>query len=295
MNYKDAVRKINADYRYRINEYRQLETELFETDAQFRASEIELRDLVLRSAKGENVSRELNESKKKNEQLRRKLNLVPPAPRCSRCGDTGIVGGKFCECAIRYAVNESSGELGIPLHDFGKVDYEIYGEFKSQYVKLFDDINTICTLYPNNKKRCIIIGGGTGCGKTYLAGCAAQKILERGLSVMALTAFAANDRFLKYHTDFGENKADYLEPLLDCSMLIIDDLGTESILKNVSLEYLYQVINERNTMGKLTLITTNLTPDRLLSRYGERIYSRLFDKSLSYATYLKAADIRKAF
>ena len=119
-------------------------------------------------------------------------------------------------------------------------------------------------------------------------------MLERGMSVMAVTAFAANDRFLKYHTTFDENKSAYLDTMLDCALLVIDDLGTESILKNVTLEYLYQLVNERNTRGKLTLITTNLFPDNILSRYGERIYSRLFDKSLSFTAYLTGKDIRKA-
>ena len=111
---------------------------------------------------------------------------------------------------------------------------------------------------------------------------------------MALTAFAANNRFLKYHTTFNEDKSGWLDPMLDCSFLIIDDLGTESILKNVTLEYFYQIINERNTSGKLTLITTNLGHDDILARYGERIYSRLFDKSLSFAYSIKGKDIRKA-
>ncbi|MDE6399177.1 MAG: ATP-binding protein, partial [Clostridiales bacterium] len=149
-------------------------------------------------------------------------------------------------------------------------------------------------LYPRNKKRCIVIGGGTGNGKTYLAGCFAKQLLERGASVMALTAFAANDRFLKYHTCFDANKSDWLDPLLDSTLLVIDDLGTESILKNVTLEYLYQVINERNTAGKLTMVTTNLGKDGILARYGERIYSRLFDKSLSYVAYFTGKDIRSA-
>ncbi len=296
MNYSEAVRAIAANYIRRKREYEQAELDLLASNAEFAESEREKRALLLSEAKGEKTNGEkLKKTLEKNEAIRKKLGLIPPEPRCPICGDTGRTNGKFCDCAVALAVRSNSGELGIPLHSFEEVDFSVYGDEKENYRKLFSQVETICSTYPNNKKRCLVLGGGTGNGKTYLAGCAAKRLLERGLSVMALTAFAANDRFLKYHTCFDGGKAEALEPLLDCSALIIDDLGTESILKNVTLEYLYQVINERNTSGKLTLITTNLTPERLLSRYGERIYSRLFDKSLSFATYLKANDIRKAF
>lgn len=296
MNYSDAVRAIAADFKRRKSEYEQAELHLLSSNAEFAESEREKRALLLAAAKGEKPdSDKLEKALAKNEAVRKKLGLVPPKPRCPVCSDTGRANGKFCDCAVALAVRSQSGELGIPLHSFEETDFSVYGDEAENYIKLFSQIKTICSSYPQNKKRCIVLCGGTGNGKTYLAGCAAKKLLERGLSVMALTAFAANDRFLKYHTCFDGGKAEALEPLLHCSALIIDDLGTESILKNVTLEYLYQVINERNTSGKLTFITTNLTPEKLLSRYGERIYSRLFDKSLSFATYLKAKDIRKAF
>ena len=295
MTYADAVRRIANDFKRRKAAYEQAELDLLTSNAEFAESERKKRELLLKQAKGEKVAGTvLREVLAENEKIRQKLRLVPPAPRCTVCGDTGIAGGKYCDCAVALAVKEQSGELGIPLHDFGTVDFSVYGAQADEYRKIFSNVEKICSLYPDNKRRCIVISGGTGNGKTYLAGCAAQTALRRGMSVMALTAFAANDRFLKYHTCFDANKSDWLDPLLDSALLVIDDLGTESILKNVTVEYLYQVINERNTAGKLTLITTNLTPDRLLARYGERIYSRLFDKSLSYAVYFTGKDIRSA-
>ncbi len=296
MTYAEAARQIANNYRQRVRNYEQAELDLFASCAEFAESERKKRDLLLKQAKGAKVaSNVLDEVLAQNEQIRQKLHLVAPAPHCKICGDTGRANGKYCECAVALALRSQAGEIGIPLHTFEDTDFSVYGNQTDTYKKLFSYVQTICTKYPANKKRCLVIGGTTGTGKTYLAGCAAQKILERGMSVTALTAFAANRCFLKYHTTFDEKKTSYLDPLLDCSLLVIDDLGTESLLKNVSIEYLYQVINERNTTGKLTLITTNLTPDKLLSRYGERIYSRIFDKSLSYAIFLKADDLRKSF
>lgn len=294
MTYQEAARQIASDYLRRKQDYEQAEQTALETDAEFLACEKELRALTLDEARGKSVDRKkLTDLTRANAQMRKRLGLVPPSPACKLCNDTGRANGRFCECVIRRATEKGS-DLSIPLHDFAAVDYSVYCEHEQTYRKLFGDVQKICTLYPNNKKRCIVISGTTGNGKTYLAGCAANELLHRGRSVLALTAFAANNRFLKYHTCFDGEKASYLDPLLDCSFLIIDDLGTESILKNVTVEYLYLLLNERNLGGKLTMFTTNLTPKRLLERYGERIYSRLFDKSLAYFKDLKTPDLRNA-
>lgn len=296
MTYAEAVRQIVADFKARKYAYEQTELTLLGADAEFAAVTKELRTLILREVRGEKTDKKRKaELIKLDRKIRARLGLIPPAPKCDKCGDSGMIGGKYCDCAVKLALSSTQGELGIALHDFAQVDYSVYGEKIEEYKKLFSQVEKICSTYPDNKKRCLVIGGLTGNGKTYLAGCAAEKILSRGMSVTALSAFAANDKFLKYHTCFDGGKSAILDPLLACTLLVIDDLGTESIFKNVTVEYLYQVINERNTSGKLTLVTTNLTPDKLLSRYGERIYSRLFDKSLSYAVYLTHKDLRKSF
>ncbi|MDE7395440.1 MAG: ATP-binding protein [Clostridiales bacterium] len=295
MTYKEAARLIASDYTRRKQAYQQDEQTALEQDAEFLACEKELRALLFNEVQGKPIDKKkLAALQKSNAQMRKRLGLVPPAPACKICNDTGRHNGKFCECVVRLSVQNESN-VSIPLHDFEAVDFSVYGEHEPAYRKLFDDVRTICTLYPKNKKRCIVLSGNTGNGKTYLAGCAANEMLQRGMSVLALTAFAANNRFLKYHTCFDADKASYLDPMLDCTLLIIDDLGTESILKNVTNEYLYLILNERNLAGKLTLFTTNLTPNAILNRYGDRIYSRLFDKSLTYAKSLSAPDIRKAF
>ncbi len=80
--------------------------------------------------------------------------------------------------------------------------------------------------------------------------------------------------------------------MLDCDVLVIDDLGTESTLKNVTKEYLYTVINERWLHGKTTVITTNLTPAELMNRYGESIASRILDKNKAIALLLDTKNTR---
>ena len=99
--------------------------------------------------------------------------------------------------------------------------------------------------------------------------------------------------FLSYHTTNGnEQKNAYLNALIDPDCLIIDDLGTEPMLKNVTKEYLYLILSERSRDDKMTIITTNLTPNELLARYNERIFSRLFNKREGFAAQISGTDLR---
>ena len=118
--------------------------------------------------------------------------------------------------------------------------------------------------------------------------------MQKGYTAAIMTAFGFVENMRAYHTTFDDSKESYLSPVLDCDLLVIDDLGTESILKNITLEYLYLVLNERMISGKHTLVTTNLTPNDLASRYGERTASRLFDKRVAYAVPFPDEDLRDA-
>ena len=103
-------------------------------------------------------------------------------------------------------------------------------------------------------------------------------MLDRGYTVIYLTAFRLFDILEKYK--FGKEEEDSLsaasqfEYILDCDMLIIDDLGTE-LANSFTTSQLYLIINERLLRQKSTLISTNLSLDNLIANYSERIYSRI--------------------
>ena len=62
--------------------------------------------------------------------------------------------------------------------------------------------------------------------------------------------------------------------ILDCELLILDDLGTE-LNNSFTSSQLYQVIDTRLVRGKSTIISTNLSFDDLREQYSERIFSRI--------------------
>ena len=84
-----------------------------------------------------------------------------------------------------------------------------------------------------------------------------------------------------------------LDSLLDPDLLIIDDLGTEPVLRNVTKEYLLAVIQERMLKHKATLISTNLSPEQIFDRYGERLFSRITHKGKSLLINIEGNDLRQ--
>ena len=90
-----------------------------------------------------------------------------------------------------------------------------------------------------------------------------------------MSAYEFNALMLKIHTSPIAERNALIHDVITADLLLIDDLGTEPMLKNVTVEYLLLVIEERQTKGRATLVTTNLDTDGILLRYGERIYSRL--------------------
>jgi DNA replication protein DnaC len=136
------------------------------------------------------------------------------------------------------------------------------------------------------------LSGKTGVGKTFASKCVASALATKGLSVCFVSAFQMNELFLKYHTTFDASKSSVLSPLTDCDALFVDDLGTEPMLSNVTINYLYLILSERERFGRATVITTNLTPENILNQYGERICSRLFSKGTSVRFEIKGDDLR---
>ena len=65
-----------------------------------------------------------------------------------------------------------------------------------------------------------------------------------------------------------------MERILSCDLLILDDLGTEMTTSFVQ-SALYQIINTRLMERKSTIISSNLSPEKIAQRYSPQIASRL--------------------
>ena len=149
--------------------------------------------------------------------------------------------------------------------------------------------------YPHTAKRGILLTGGTGLGKTFLLNCVDNALCERGFETTRVTAFSMFEAMRAYHFAAfgGEEARDAFGGILRCGMLLIDDLGTEPLMPNVTVEYLFTLLNERLVNRRHTMIATNLTPRNLRERYGERVYSRLIDAANMAVYPLFGRDLRR--
>lgn len=293
MTYRSAIEFIVSRRRDDLAEADAYLKTLLVSDPEFAEAELAFRAAGLDYAHGKIPEEEyLAAEKRRDEVSARKgytARLNPP-PHCSLCGDRGMTGGEICECARKLAIESDSDNIGLPLHDFSEFEPLLYPEDARDFI-----ISTAAVLETSAEKggsasrKNINLIGGPGTGKTFLASCFISASLERGRNAVFVTAFEFVRRALDYHKGNG----DALIPLIDCDVLAIDDLGTESILRNVTLEYLYLVINERQLKGRTTLITSNLSMDEISARYGERLCSRLFDKRLCYTREFRFEDLRK--
>ena len=222
---------------------------------------------------------------------------LEPKYECKTCNDVGFVNGKMCSCYKKRRNQEIIKMCGLDIStdktfDAFKTDICKNEKHATTLSKLKSKLAEWAEKYPKVKKQNILIAGTPGGGKTYISECLANEMLKKNYSVCFLSAFDMNNMFLKYHTTFDSTKNSWLEPLVECDMLFIDDLGTEPVMKNVTLNYFFLLLSERERFKRPIIITTNLLPENILDRYGERIYSRLNNKLSSLVLYVEGDDLR---
>ena len=112
-----------------------------------------------------------------------------------------------------------------------------------------------------------------------MSNCIARELLKKGKTVIYQTAPVLLDTVIEYKLNKQKNyKDDILKSVLECDLLIIDDLGTES-LNSMKLSELFNIINTRilnlNQKRTKTIISTNLDIKDIFNIYEERIGSRI--------------------
>lgn len=136
----------------------------------------------------------------------------------------------------------------------------------------------------------LLLWGSVGTGKTFIAGCVANALLEKGIPVL-MTHFA---RMLNTLTNmFAEDRNAFIDSLNEYSLLIIDDLGMERS-SEFALEQVFNVIDSRYRNKKPLIVTTNLTLEEM--KYPEdivhqRIYGRILERCVPIR--VNRQDIRK--
>lgn len=136
----------------------------------------------------------------------------------------------------------------------------------------------------------LLLTGGVGTGKTFLAACAANALIDRGIPVlMTNLARVLNTLTALYSGDRNQ----YIDSLNKYSLLIVDDLGMERN-SEFALEQVYSVIDSRYRSRQPLIVTTNLSLEEL-HKPGDmargRIYSRVLERCVPIL--VNRTDIRK--
>ena len=210
---------------------------------------------------------------------------LQPHYACAKCNDTGYVNGAICSC-----LNDEIRKLIIAESNVTNAEYTFANckETSAHNRAVFKKAQEVC----EDGKLNILLTGNTGTGKTYLLTSCANWCADNGKSVLFVTAYTLNSKFLEAHlSDFSVHQ-EIIDNLIDVDVLLIDDLGTENVYKNVTAEYFFSVLNERIARKKQTFISTNLTLTDIRERYDERIFSRLVDQSCTFVAKLTGSDKR---
>lgn len=224
---------------------------------------------------------------------------------CRICRDTGYAGAAMCDCLKREYKAELTRELSGLLRDGG----ETFADFRADFYSAEPDSSGVpprevmkfvynyCREYAakfSSASPSLLFRGGPGLGKTFLSACIAREVASNGFSVAYESAPKALGEFetQRFSRDEAERDAaaEKVRDYLECDLMILDDLGTE-MTTSFTVSALYQLVNTRLTESRQTIISTNLSDEELLRRYGPQTASRLAGEYelLSFA----GSDIRR--
>ena len=200
---------------------------------------------------------------------------------CDKCGDTGFVDTKMCDCmrrALILAGYESSG-LGalIRTQSFDNFSLEYYRFGNGNYdamKRAADGLKRFAEEFDRDTYKNYLLIGGTGLGKTHLSTAVAKTVIERGFDVLYVSAVGMIADFEAKRFNDGNGMKHDPERYAEAELLIIDDLGTEMAGQFVTAA-LYSLMNDRLLENKPMVITTNLNVDEMARRYSPQIASRL--------------------
>ena len=230
---------------------------------------------------------------------------LEPVYQCPLCRDTGYVGEpvrEMCGCMRREYFARLYRAIGLHTSDeesFEKFSLDVFDASEPVSGGMTQRAaaavaRRICEeyadSYPDSSTEDLVLMGKSGLGKTYLMHCMARRLLERGRSVLMVSAY----RFLEAARKavFSSDSAE-LNSLIDADVLMLDDLGSEALVRNVTIETLFTLVNERQRAGRGMVISTNLSESEFRERYTERIASRLFDGQKCRLVPFYGADLRR--
>ena len=231
---------------------------------------------------------------------------LEPVYRCPICKDTGFAGEPIreqCTC-LRAAMNRKLyRQVGLAdpegqsfeKYDSGRIPDAPCREMNGiSQRRLTEAIRKLCEGWANDwpypERKDMLLWGKTGLGKTFMLNAMAKRLLEKNANVLLIQAGKYLELARRAAFD-GDTQP--LDAVRDTDVLLIDDLGTEPLMNNITIPQWFSLIEQRRAAGLCTVWSTNLSPLELQERYTERIASRLLDKRSCTQVQFAGQDLRR--
>ena len=213
---------------------------------------------------------------------------LKPIHDCYICGDRGYLeDGSMCKCLKTlleeeyFRVGESSNIIKNATFENFKLD--IFSEqimpgdkisLRDYMSEKLEEAKAYAESFTGTGKG-LLYFGKSGTGKTFTTGAIANRIRERGFTVLYMTAVelmdAVKEKDYSKNADDSETKYQLIK---DVDLLVIDDLGTE-LATPYTASALFDIVNYRSGLEKPTIYSTNFELSQLSKRYHDRIFSRI--------------------
>lgn len=204
---------------------------------------------------------------------------------CPICEDKGFVNGRMCACHKLILKNNAYQKLcsKIPVdkYTFDNFSTDFYPDSGSGITprRRMENVLDFCRSYAadfGSSSPSLLLHGDTGLGKTHLSLAIGGAVIKKGCSI--IYASAQNILSKLENEKFGRAEyADTEKNLLECDLLILDDLGTE-FSTQFTVSAVYNIVNSRLLSGRPTIISTNLSLEQIPQVYTQRIASRILSE-----------------
>lgn len=173
--------------------------------------------------------------------------------------------------------------------------YDVDGTDREQFTRL-NDISKDIESFVSSGKSLYLYSTGCGNGKTSWALRMCQEYIRRiwfKSEIRPRVLFINVPKFFLMLKDNISHENDYIshikEHAAEVDLIVWDDIGTK-MGTEFEVENLLNIVNNRIDCGKANIYTSNIVPDQLKARVGERLYSRIVH--LSENIELRGADKR---
>jgi len=319
VSYQEIVRKVLREYDLKRqvveSKARDLKIKLYEKYPALAELDKEIASIgasmsisiIKNPEKADEIKKESYEKMKaisiKRDQILKEIGIsneqLEPDYECPICKDTGFIDSEKCKCFTQRIIDEvyqlSSLKENIKHCTFENFDFTLFSDepYMTDKGPKPSPLENMKVIYKRCKEfvenfdtatRGLFFVGKTGLGKTYLSYCIANELMARGKTVIYQTAFTLFDIMHESRFDSEKSRSEILANILECDLLIIDDLGTE-FSKKIAKTELFNILNTRLIHKRKTVISTNHSLSEINEMYEDRVISRMSESFDFYNFY----------